>query len=123
MGLTPSFPGQLGISTGYPYIVEPRFLPFTDTVPVTIRAVSEMSARHKRYGLCFTRCVLVWEDDDFESTNALSFCSVAPHGGFYYVPPTLGEYWRLGGLVYAFGEDTDPTAAQSVGVGGAAASC
>jgi len=104
MGVTPAFEGQSGISTGYPYRLPSRFLNFSDTVPVTINAIAGMSDRHKRYGLCFTRCVFVWESESFQSEGVLNFCSVVPHGGFYYVPGTLRQHWKLGGLVYAFGE-------------------
>merc|ERR1712217_864727 len=107
MGVVPAFEGQCGISTGYPYLLESRFLPFHDTVPVTIGAISGMSSRHTRYGLCFTRCVHVWETEAFEREGVLNYCCVVPHGGFFYVPRTLRGHWQLGGLVYAFGEAKD----------------
>lgn len=113
----PAFAGQVGISTGYPYLLDSRFLPFIDTAPVTIRAISGMSARHKRYGLCFTRNVFVWEGPTFDDDLSLEFCAIAPHGGFYYVPRTLGEYWDMGALLYAFGEDRDSDAQQHSNVG------
>merc|ERR1719174_1830619 len=52
MDVVPAFDGQSGISTGYPYLLESRFLPFIDTVPVTIRGIANLSNRHKRYGIC-----------------------------------------------------------------------
>jgi len=55
LGVVPSFDGQTGIATGYPYLLKHQFLSFNDTVPVTIGAITEMSPRHARYGLCFTR--------------------------------------------------------------------
>merc|ERR1711924_325648 len=102
MGVTPAFEGQSGIATGYPYLLESRFLPFIDTVPVTIGAIADMSARHKRYGICFTRCVFVWETEAFAREGVLNFCSIVPHGGFYYTPQSMKKHWKLGGLVYAF---------------------
>lgn len=104
LGVVPSFEGQSGIATGYPYLLESRFLRFVDTVPVTIPAITSMSSRHGRYGLCFTRCIFVWEGDGFEREGVLDYCSIMPHGGFFYVPQTLGGHRRLGGLLYAFGE-------------------
>merc|ERR1719277_719755 len=90
-----------------------------------------MSRRHRRYGLCFTRGVFVWADEDFDETKVLNFCSIMPHGGFFYVPETLSEFYRSGGLVYAFGEDKESLegslgsdevqALQAAGGGGAAA--
>jgi hypothetical protein len=105
MSVSPAFPGQAGIATGYPYMLEPRFLSFSDTIPVTIRTISRMSSRHQRYGLCFTRCIFVWAGESFEQSGCLDFCSIMPHGGFFYVPGSLADYRKLGGLVYAFGED------------------
>jgi len=105
LGVTPAFDGQLGISTGFPYHVAHQNLPFIDTVPVTIRGISEMSERHARYGLCFTRCAFVWEGDAYATDGTLDFCCVLPHGGFYYVPTNLKKYKHLGCLIYAFGED------------------
>jgi len=107
MGVVKAFEGQSGISTGYPYLLESRFLPFGDTVPVTIRAITDMSERHARYGLCFTRCVHVWETEALKREGVLNFCSIIPHGGFYYTPKTLRKHWQRGGLVYAFGEAKD----------------
>lgn len=107
LGITPSFEGQGGIATGYPYLVPPACLSFADSVPVTIKAISEMSDRHLRYGLCFTRCVFVWEDENFDREKTLCFCSILPHGGFFYMPRTLEEFNNFGGLVYAFGEDKE----------------
>jgi len=104
MSVVPAFEGQSGISTGYPCRVPSGFVPFADTVPVTIRAIREMSQRHHRYGLCFTRCAMVWEGEDFEQEGVLNYSIIAPHGGFFYIPGTLKEHRRLGGLVYAFGE-------------------
>jgi len=66
-----------------------------------------MSDQHSRYGLCFTRCVHVWEGEGFASDGVLDFYSSLPHGGFYYVPATLHKHWELGGLVYPFGESTE----------------
>jgi len=111
LGVTPAFPDQLGISTGYPYQMKQAFLPFVDTVPVTIGAIAQMSDRHSRYGLCFTRAVHIWEPQGFEqmqeSDRVLEFASVCPHGGFYYVPSTLQKHAEIGGLTYAFGESKD----------------
>merc|ERR1712124_132712 len=106
LGVVPAFEGQLGISTGFPYAASHQNLPFIDTVPVTTRAISDMSDRHARYGLCFTRCAFVWEGDAYASDGTLDFCCVLPHGGFYYVPTNLKKYKHLGSLIYAFGEDT-----------------
>lgn len=105
LGVVPAFEGQAGIVTGYPYALEARFLPFIDTVPVTIGGIREMSSRHQRYGLCFTRDVAVWEGEQYASEQVLDFCCVMPYGGFYYTPKTLKEHRASGGLVYAFGED------------------
>lgn len=107
LGISPAFEGQIGIGTGYPYVMKPQFLPFTDTVPVTIGGIAGMSERHSRYGLCFTRCVHVWESVDFHKEGVLDFCSVLPHGGFYYVPKTLQKHLEIGGLIYAFGESKE----------------
>jgi len=107
MSVVPAFAGQSGIATGYPYLLESRFLPFIDTVPVTIRAITDMSPRHARYGLCFTRCVFVWETDALAREGVLNFCSIVPHGGFFYAPATLRKHWKLGGLIYSFGEARD----------------
>jgi len=107
LGTTPAFQGQLGIGTGYPYKLTAPFLPFVDTVPVTISAIGDMSDHHKRYGLCFTRLVHVWADEEFASSGSLCFCAILPHGGFYYVPRTLGEHQSIGGLVYSFGESKE----------------
>jgi len=104
MGVVKAFEGQSGISTGYPYLMESRFLPFCDTVPVTIGAITSMSERHARYGLCFTRCVFVWETEALQREGVLNFASIIPHGGFYYTPKTLRKHWAKGGFVYAFGE-------------------
>lgn len=107
LSVVPAFEGQSGISTGYPYKVPAGFVPFADTVPVTISDIREMSVRHKRYGLFFTRCVMVWEGEDFEREGVLNYSTIAPHGGFFYVPGSLKEQRELGGLVYAFGEATE----------------
>jgi hypothetical protein len=107
LGVVPAFEGQLGIGTGFPYLVGHQSLPFIDTVPVTIRGIAEMSARHARYGLCFTRCAFVWEGDAYASDGTLDFCCVVPHGGFYYAPTNLKKYKEIGGLIYAFGEDKE----------------
>merc|ERR1719218_240265 len=40
LSVVPAFEGQMGIATGFPYVVEHQNLPFIDTVPVTIRAIS-----------------------------------------------------------------------------------
>jgi hypothetical protein len=103
MSTVPAKEGQVGMSTGFPYLVESRFLSFVDTVPVTIRAIANMSPQHARYGLCFTRCIFVWESDALASEGVLNFCSILPNGGFYYTPHTLRDHWKLGGLVYPFG--------------------
>jgi len=107
LSVVPAFEGQMGIATGFPYVVSHQYLPFIDTVPVTIRAISEMSDRHARYVLCFTRCAFVWEGDAYGSDGILDFCCVLPHGGFCYAPPSLRKYKEIGGLVYAFGEDKE----------------
>lgn len=114
MSVTPAFDGQLGINTGDPYLVDARFMPFVDTVPVTIRAISDMSSKHQRYGLCFTRSILVWEPEDFATTGSLHYALLCPHGGFFYTPSTLGDYWHEGCLVYAFGEDKSQAAGDDV---------
>jgi len=108
MRVVPAFDGQLGIKPGDPYLLDSwtsRFMPFVDTVPVTIQAISGMSSMHQRYGLCFTRVIHVWESEDFEASQVLHFALLCPHGGFYYTPASLEEYWRDGCLIYAFGED------------------
>jgi len=107
MGTVPAFEGQVGISTGYPYRFDSLFFPYMDTVPVSINAISDMSARHGRYGLCFTRCVFVWDDGSLRSSGSLNFSSPAPHGGFFYVPSDYQKYKEIGGLLYAFGEAPD----------------
>lgn len=107
MSIVPAFEGQVGISTGYPYTADSRLTPFMETVPVSISTIQEMSSLHKRYGLCFTRCVFVWADEDFEKNQTLNFISVLPHGGFYYVPKTPKEHHEYGGLIYAFGESKE----------------
>lgn len=116
-----AFENQVGIATGYPYLVPSRFLPFIDTVPVTIRAITEMSTRHARYGLCFTRSIFVWEEETFAADAILNFCSIVPHGGFYYTPKTMRKHWKLGGLLYAFGEAREDLE-QSVSMDGASGS-
>lgn len=107
LGLVEAFEGQSGIGSGYPYEVQAAFVPFADTVPVTIQAISDMGDRHARYGLCFTRCVHVWETEAFDKEGVLDFCSLLPHGGFYYVPRTLQRWTEVGGLIYAFGESKE----------------
>merc|ERR1719189_1604662 len=92
LGVVPAFEGQAGIGTGYPYKLAAPFLPFVDTVPVTIAAISGMSDHHARYGLCFTRCVYVWEGEEFERDGSLNFHSILPFGGFYYAPATLQKH-------------------------------
>lgn len=104
MSVVPAFDGQVGIATGYPYVADSRLTPFTETVPVSISSIREMSPYHKRYGLCFTRCVFVWAGEDFEKDQTLNFTSVLPHGGFFYVPKSPKEHRETGGLIYAFGE-------------------
>uniref|UniRef100_A0A6U6QYV6 RING-type domain-containing protein n=1 Tax=Zooxanthella nutricula TaxID=1333877 RepID=A0A6U6QYV6_9DINO len=127
MSVVPAFEGQTGISTGYPFLVPSGFVPFADTVPVTIRAIHQMSSRHHRYGLCFTRCVMVWASDDFEQDGVLHYSIVAPHGGFFYAPAGLKDHRRLGGLVYAFGEARSaleaPEDLATAASGGAAPTC
>merc|ERR1719181_1806781 len=107
MHVVPAFEGAAGIGTGYPYQLPAAFLPFTETVPISIEAIRSMSARHGRYGLCFTRVVYVWEGPDFETDMALNFCSILPYGGFFYVPDSLKAHREKGGYVYAFGETKD----------------
>lgn len=109
MNVVPAFEGQQGIATGYPYLLPSAFLPFVETVPISIDAIRSMSECHGRYGLCFTRLVHVWEGPNFESDNTLSYCSILPHGGFFYVPDTLKAHREKGGYVYAFGEDKETT--------------
>lgn len=104
MSVVPAFDGQAGIATGYPYVADSRFTPFTETVPVSISSIKDMGAYHQRYGICFTRCVFVWAGEDFERDQALNFTSVLPHGGFFYVPKCPKEHRQIGGLIYAFGE-------------------
>lgn len=107
MSTVPAFEGQIGIGTGYPYELPAAFLPFVETVPISIDAIKSMSDRHGRYGLTFTRVVWVWEGDKFESEATLDFCSICPHGAFFYVPEKLSDHQRIGGYVYAFGESKD----------------
>jgi len=107
MSVVPAFSGQVGIATGYPYQLPSVFLPFVETVPISIDAIREMSERHGRYGLCFTRCVFVWEGSAWKADKTLDFCSILPHGGFYYVPESLEAHRARGGLVYAFGESKE----------------
>lgn len=107
LGVTPAFEGQGGITTGYPYRFDAKFFQYLDTVPVSIAGISAMSERHGRYGLCFTRCVFVWDGGALESEGKLDFCAPAPHGGFFYMPRDLAQYQTLGGLLYAFGEARD----------------
>eukprot|EP00928_Gymnodinium_smaydae_P062189 TRINITY_DN46109_c0_g1_i1.p1 TRINITY_DN46109_c0_g1~~TRINITY_DN46109_c0_g1_i1.p1 ORF type:complete len:365 (+),score=70.73 TRINITY_DN46109_c0_g1_i1:66-1160(+) len=114
MSVVPSFDGQVGIGTGYPYQLPSRFLPFVETVPISIDAIRAMSERHGRYGLAFTRCVFVWEGDQWQQNGTLDFCSILPHGGFYYVPDTPERHREVGGLVYAFGESRDDNIAATV---------
>lgn len=107
LGVTPAFEDQVGIGTGYPYVLSAPFLPFVETVPVSIDAISSMSEYHGRYGLAFTRLVWVWEGDEWEASKTLDFCSILPHGGFYYVPSTMSQHQEKGGLVYSFGEKAE----------------
>lgn len=55
----------------------------------------------------FHALLLVWEDDAYQREGVLNFCSIMPHGGFFYVPSCLKNHRRLGGLVYAFGEQRE----------------
>lgn len=108
MSTLPAFEGQSGISTGYPYKIPAGHLLFTDSVPVTIKPISNMSALHKRYGLSFTRCV------DFErepGTEHAYFTNVVPFGGFFYLPETPDQYAEKGAFLYAFGESDERTTA------------
>lgn len=107
MGPTPAFEGQIGISTGYPYHVPPQFFQYVDTVPVSIDAISNMSERHGRYGLCFTRCAFVWDGGALESSGMLDFSCPAPDGGFFYVPDSAAKYEEIGAFLYAFGESKE----------------
>lgn len=104
MQTTPAFPDQAAICTGTPYELPASFLSFVDTVPVTIQDISSMSEKHARYGFCFTRCVFVWESAIFAERQTLNFCSLLPHGGFYYVPNSIQRLSDIGGLLYAFGQ-------------------
>jgi hypothetical protein len=106
MSVVPAFEGQMGIGTGYPYKLPARFLPFTETEPISIDAIKSMSEFHGRYGLAFTRTLFVWEGDAWEKERRLDFCAIAPHGGFYYVPAKMKDHQEMGGLLYAFGEST-----------------
>lgn len=117
MSVVPAFEGAAGIGTGFPYAFPAPFLPFTETVPISIDAISSMSEFHGRYGVTFTRTVFVWEGDLWETSKTLDFCSVVPHGGFFYVPTDLDNHQAKGGLVYAFGESTDNAAELSAGGG------
>lgn len=117
MSVVPAFDGQVGIGTGYPYKLPAAFLPFTETVPISINAIREMSVYHGRYGLAFTRIVYVWEGDLWESKRTLDFCSILPHGGFFYIPDSLRGHEAKGGLVYAFGESTGDSAEVELSVG------
>merc|ERR1711907_244460 len=108
MSTVPAFDGQSGISTGYPYKISAGHRLFTDTVPVTIKAISNMSSFHKRYGLSFTRCI------DFTrapGSEHVTFTNAVPFGGFFYLPETPDLYDELGGLLYAFGESEQGTEA------------
>merc|ERR1711988_132463 len=96
-----------GIGTGNPYVLSAPFLPFVETVPVSIDAISSMSEYHGRYGLAFTSLVWVWDGGQWESEKSLDFCSILPFGGFYYVPSAMSKHRELGGLVYAFGEKAE----------------
>jgi hypothetical protein len=120
MAVVPAFEGQSGISTGYPYKVSAGHLCFTDTVPVTINAIANMSPMHKRYGLSFTRCVEFTREP---GTEHATFTNIAPFGGFFYLPETPGQYEDKGGLLYAFGESEESAtgleAAMELGDGGA----
>lgn len=104
MSVVPAFDGQVGIATGYPYKLSAPFVPFTETVPISIDAIRTMSEFHGRYGLAFSRVVYVWEGDLWGPSKTLDFCSILPHGGFFYVPELLSDHQTKGGLVYAFGE-------------------
>eukprot|EP00927_Polykrikos_kofoidii_P045001 TRINITY_DN38864_c0_g1_i1.p1 TRINITY_DN38864_c0_g1~~TRINITY_DN38864_c0_g1_i1.p1 ORF type:complete len:498 (+),score=60.07 TRINITY_DN38864_c0_g1_i1:113-1606(+) len=105
LSVTRAWPGQSGIEMGFPYLLPSRFLRFADTVPVMIKGISDISTRHKRYGLCFTRCVFLWAEDTFEHDKTLEFCSLLPQGGFYYVPASMKLHWKHGGFLYPFGQD------------------
>jgi hypothetical protein len=107
MSVVPAFEGQLGIGTGWPYALPAKFLPFVDTVEISIDAIRSMSECHGRYGLAFTRTVWVWEGDQWATDKTLDFASILPHGGFFYVPSTLKAHSEKGGFVYSFGESTE----------------
>jgi len=100
----PAFEGQTGIETGNPYQLPAPFLPFTETVSISINAIRSMSEFHGRYGVAFTRMVYFWEGDLWAESKTLDFCSIVPNGGFFYVPENLRDHQAKGGLVYAFGE-------------------
>jgi len=104
MHVVPAFEGAAGIGTGFPYAFPAPFLPFTETAPISIDAIKSMSEYHGRYGFAFTRVVFVWEGDKWEDSKTLDFCSILPHGGFFYVPSSLRDHQEKGGLVYSFGE-------------------
>lgn len=103
MSTVPAFEGQTGISTGYPFKLDAGYLSFTDTVPVTIEPISDMSPLHKRYALCFTRCIHLTRIEG----ETPSFFGIVPYGGFYYMPATPELYAERGALVYAFGESAE----------------
>jgi|ERR1711924_251028 len=106
MSTVPAFENQSGISTGYPYKIPAGHRLFTDTVPVTIKAIANMSSFHKRYGLSFTRCVDFTREPGSEH---VTFTNIVPFGGFFYLPETPDLYDQNGGLLYAFGESEQCT--------------
>lgn len=108
MVTVPAFEGQSGISTGYPYKIAAGHRLFTDTVPVTIKPIANMSSLHKRYGLSFTRYVEFTREPGSEHAT---FTNVVPFGGFFYLPETPDLYEQNGGLLYAFGESEQNTTA------------
>ena len=114
MCTTPAFDGQSGIATGYPYHIDAGFIPFCDTVPVTIEGISQMSPLHKRYGLSFTRALFLTRSA--ESPSTLKFASIVPYGGFVYLPASSQEYATRGALVYAFGETKESVSTRETAI-------
>jgi hypothetical protein len=113
LSTVPAFEGQSGISTGYPYKISAGHRQFTDTVPVTIKAIANMSPLHKRYGLSFTRCI---DFTKVPGADDATFSNIVPFGGFFYLPETPDLYEQNGGLLYAFGESEQCTTALAAAI-------
>lgn len=97
-------PNQQPLSFDAPIVLPPQFLPFSDSVPVTIEGIRDMSKRHRRYGLFFTRTIHIWQGEAFSGENKLDYCALAPNGGFFYVPDNLTDFLEFGGILYPFGK-------------------